>query len=345
VLPDAVNLDGTVSDDGLPDPPASVTTVWTEQGGPGTVAFGDSAAVDTTATFSQAGTYVLRLTADDGALTAYDEVTITVTDAPTDPDVGLIRPGHYNITQFYVGTRMYIDRNYVITGIPAPLDGQIGIQTARADYADTSTDLIAFTVDRPVRVYVAYDERGTSLPGWMSDFEDSGLTLLRQFGTHRLYWKDFPAGTVVLGGNDGKTTGAEMTYVAIITEQAFPPTPITGPVGTPLPPWNDPDDPDGDGLPSDWESPRGLDPNNPDTDGDGNPDEIETNPTGSTYYEEYLSGGGAAPRRSSGGGGGCAAAPTNGQVSGAVLVGSTVPQIVVIFLLLFLRRRKSWKTL
>ena len=32
------------------------------------------------ATFSQAGTYVLRLTANDGALTASDEVTVTVTD-------------------------------------------------------------------------------------------------------------------------------------------------------------------------------------------------------------------------------------------------------------------------
>ena len=31
------------------------------------------------ATFSQPGTYVLRSLADDGALTGYDEVTVTVT--------------------------------------------------------------------------------------------------------------------------------------------------------------------------------------------------------------------------------------------------------------------------
>jgi len=77
-LSDDANLDGTVSDDDLPDPPASVTTTWTKQSGPGTVTFGNASAVDTTAAFSATGTYVLRLTADDGELNAYDEVTIGV---------------------------------------------------------------------------------------------------------------------------------------------------------------------------------------------------------------------------------------------------------------------------
>lgn len=77
-LPAAAVLDGTVSDDGLPDPPGAVTTTWTKVSGPGTVTFADAAAVDTTATVSEAGTYVLTLTADDGELTASDQVDITV---------------------------------------------------------------------------------------------------------------------------------------------------------------------------------------------------------------------------------------------------------------------------
>ncbi len=84
-LPSGVTLDGTVSDDGLPDPPASVTTTWSKTSGAGTVTFGDSSAVDTTATFSVADTYVLRLTADDNDLTNYDEVTIVVNAEPA-PD-------------------------------------------------------------------------------------------------------------------------------------------------------------------------------------------------------------------------------------------------------------------
>jgi hypothetical protein len=72
------NLDGTVSDDGLPNPPAAVTTEWTKTSGPGTVIFDNSSLVDTVARFSDEGTYVLRLTADDSDLSAFAEVTITV---------------------------------------------------------------------------------------------------------------------------------------------------------------------------------------------------------------------------------------------------------------------------
>jgi hypothetical protein len=46
------------------------------------VSFGDANAVDTTASFSASGVYVLRLTADDGQLTASDDITVTVNPAP-----------------------------------------------------------------------------------------------------------------------------------------------------------------------------------------------------------------------------------------------------------------------
>jgi hypothetical protein len=76
-LPNSATLNATVGDDGLPSPPASVTTTWSKVSGPGTVTFGDANAVDTTATFSASGTYVLRLTANDGALSSSDDVTVT----------------------------------------------------------------------------------------------------------------------------------------------------------------------------------------------------------------------------------------------------------------------------
>jgi PKD repeat protein len=73
-----VDLDGTVTDDGLPNPPATVTTTWSVISGPGSVNFDDSSLVDTVARFSDAGEYVLRLTADDSELSDFDEVTIIV---------------------------------------------------------------------------------------------------------------------------------------------------------------------------------------------------------------------------------------------------------------------------
>ena len=84
-LPANATLDGTVSDDGYPASPGSLSLTWTKQSGPGTVTFGDSAAVDTTADFSTDGTYVLRLTADDGDKSTFDELTVTVTPANTAP--------------------------------------------------------------------------------------------------------------------------------------------------------------------------------------------------------------------------------------------------------------------
>ncbi len=74
----AVNLDGTVTDDGLPNPPASVSNQWVAVSGPGIVTFGNSNAVDTTATFSATGVYTLRLTANDGSVSASDDAIITV---------------------------------------------------------------------------------------------------------------------------------------------------------------------------------------------------------------------------------------------------------------------------
>ncbi len=71
-------LNGSVSDDGLPDPPATVSVGWTQVSGPGMATFSSPLTVDTAVTFPAAGTYTIRLTADDGALTASDDVIVTV---------------------------------------------------------------------------------------------------------------------------------------------------------------------------------------------------------------------------------------------------------------------------
>ncbi|MFG6102783.1 hypothetical protein D0962_12310 [Leptolyngbyaceae cyanobacterium CCMR0082] len=77
-----VELDGTISDDGLPVIPGRVALQWTTVSGPGEVTFADAAADFTTAQFSNNGIYVLRLTADDGAVAVSDDVTIIVNQAP-----------------------------------------------------------------------------------------------------------------------------------------------------------------------------------------------------------------------------------------------------------------------
>ena len=68
------NLTGTATDPNG-DP---LTTTWTVVSGPGSVAFGNANAVNTTATFTVAGTYTLRLTASDPLASTTDDVIITV---------------------------------------------------------------------------------------------------------------------------------------------------------------------------------------------------------------------------------------------------------------------------
>ncbi len=75
--PGTVQLTATVEDDGLPAG-STVSTTWTKVSGPGTVSFENAAQVPTTATFSVAGTYVVRLTASDGQLSSSEDVLVQV---------------------------------------------------------------------------------------------------------------------------------------------------------------------------------------------------------------------------------------------------------------------------
>lgn len=79
-----LTLNGQASDDGLPTPPGSLTLSWASVSGPATPQwpYGDSGAASTRVRFDVAGTYVLRFTAHDGALTTSDEVQVVVSPAP-----------------------------------------------------------------------------------------------------------------------------------------------------------------------------------------------------------------------------------------------------------------------
>ena len=75
MMPVGWALAGSMSDDGIP---AACTATWSKVSGPGTVTFANPNALNTKATYSARGTYVLRLTASDSALSATDDVTVTV---------------------------------------------------------------------------------------------------------------------------------------------------------------------------------------------------------------------------------------------------------------------------
>jgi RHS repeat-associated protein len=88
----SVTLTTTITDSNGLTP----TTAWTQVSGPGTVTFGDPTQASTTATFSQAGVYVLQLNASDTAYAVSQQVTITVDPPPVN-----------NASQGWFGSPLY----------------------------------------------------------------------------------------------------------------------------------------------------------------------------------------------------------------------------------------------
>lgn len=77
----AVQLNGSAQDDGLPND--TLSTTWARVSGPGSVSFSHVNSLQTLATFSAAGTYVLRLTAADGELSGSDTLEVRITTQQT----------------------------------------------------------------------------------------------------------------------------------------------------------------------------------------------------------------------------------------------------------------------
>ncbi len=69
-------LNATVTDDGLPGP---LQYGWFQVSGPGSVNFANPAIASTSATASQDGSYTLRLTASDGAITTFADLAANIT--------------------------------------------------------------------------------------------------------------------------------------------------------------------------------------------------------------------------------------------------------------------------
>jgi hypothetical protein len=171
-LPNDAILDGTVTDDGLPGP---FSTTWSVSSGPGAVTFIDDTAVDTTASFSADGTYVLRLTADDGALSSFDELTITVNPAPNQaptvdagPDQTITLPND-----------AVLDGTVTDDGLPGPFNTTWSVSSGPGEVTfadDTAVDTTAsFSVDG------MYTLRLTADDGELTAFDEVIITVLPQY--------------------------------------------------------------------------------------------------------------------------------------------------------------------
>ena len=97
-------LHGKADDDG--DPSGTLALLWSQVNGPATVSFSYPNSAATTVTFPEAGSYRLRLTADDGDLSEDDELNVSVGTET-------------NLAPVVAGETYGIDEDATL-GVPAP---------------------------------------------------------------------------------------------------------------------------------------------------------------------------------------------------------------------------------
>ncbi len=184
-LPAGVTLNGSATDDGLPDPQTPLTYTWSCYGGAGSVTFADPNAAGTTATFSVAGSYELRLEVSDGSMVGSDLVTITVlpkpNEAPTPdagPDQTITFPGQATLTGSATdddlpdppntvsytwstvsgpGNVTFGDPNIAATTASFTAPGVYVLQLTADDSELSATDTITVTVNPPLTVQAPDD--------------------------------------------------------------------------------------------------------------------------------------------------------------------------------------------
>ncbi len=116
VLPGGVQLNGVAVSSN------SVSTLWSKVSGPGNVNFDNPQNPAAAATFSVQGLYILRFSADDGSVSAFDDVQVTVDPAnvPPPPDPVAIAPPLTRTVTTNIATStkfLYTGPNPIQTGV------------------------------------------------------------------------------------------------------------------------------------------------------------------------------------------------------------------------------------
>jgi hypothetical protein len=157
------------------------------------------------------GSYTLTATPYDANNIAGTplNVTFTVTEplitSITNSPNGAYTP---DILSLNPASLVFSDRTYTYLTAPGALVAEPYVITRNNDKQNTSDPFISVTLSRPATVYIARDNRLTTVPTWLQSWTalSSSITstdVNNGIMTRNLYSKDFPAGTTSLGGNFG----------------------------------------------------------------------------------------------------------------------------------------------
>lgn len=121
-----------------------------------------------------------------------------------------------------VGDLVYTDRAYTFTDVGA-LAGTAHILLPQEDKYVGGNAYLTFSINVPATVSVLLDKRTTSLPAWLNGFAKTTQTVRTTDAATimEVYQKDYPAGTVVLGGPGRQGNGSHYA-VAVGSAQTAP---------------------------------------------------------------------------------------------------------------------------
>ncbi|KCZ72292.1 nitrous oxidase accessory protein [Candidatus Methanoperedens nitroreducens] len=152
--------------------------------------------------------YFAIRTADDvpnwsGLSNVPDAATVSDTKDLTVSNITVSSGKSYAPDTLAAGKLQYIDRSYTFSTVPSPYEGLRYIRTANDDKASNGSTFLEFDTISDMTVYIAHDDRISSKPSWLLSFTDTGDKLISDGGTFSIYARNFSAGHVELGGNDG----------------------------------------------------------------------------------------------------------------------------------------------
>ena len=103
------------------------------------------------------------------------------------------------------GDKIFGDRDFTFTSVPAQLEGAEMIQTA-CDSKNSTSDLAEFTAAQDMTVLIALDRRVENAPDWMSEFSKTTLTAQTSNDvTFDFYSRKVRANDIVSLGSNGQS--------------------------------------------------------------------------------------------------------------------------------------------
>ncbi len=119
-----------------------------------------------------------------------------------------------------VGDQYYTDREYTISEFPNQFKNCLWIKTKNSEKYLTDDNYIQFQLKRDATVYIAYDNRASSVPHWLSSgFEQTQYTIesTDEYSNFNVWQGQFAAGKVTLGANSASGAEGVLTnYVVLL---------------------------------------------------------------------------------------------------------------------------------